>query len=239
MKDLVKSLIRRAGYELKKYSPASSEHALMKKILFSKNIDLIIDIGANTGQYGNSLRKLGYKGNIISFEPMKKAYAKLEHLSEKDGKWNCFNYAIGNENGEIEINVANNSYSSSILGIHQNHLSAAPDSKYIDKEKIKIKTLAEVVSSQTITSFHSILLKIDVQGYEMEVIKGAEPILPYMNVIQMELSLVPLYEHGPLFKDMLLKMESLEFSLFNFTPEFFNADDGRMLQVNGFFVNNN
>jgi FkbM family methyltransferase len=237
MKKRIKDFLRKVGYEVSKYSPAHSTHALQKQIILQNQFDLIIDVGANSGQYGITLREIGYKGKIISFEPLPATYELLSENARKYQNWEIHNFAIGNQEGSIEINVSENTYSSSILSITDTHVNTIPESRYVAQESIRIKKLTDAISAEYLSRYSSILLKIDVQGFEMAVLEGASPLLPSIKMVQTELSFAPLYKHGPLYNDIFKKMEESGFEFFTLIPEFFDLKSGRLLQADGVFLN--
>jgi len=159
-------------------------------------IDLVLDVGANQGQFASAIRRGGYTGNIVSFEPLSDANSRLLQASDEDAKWDVYQCcALGDRNGEVEINIAGNSESSSILPMLESHLSAAPESAYLGKEIVPIKTLDETAGPY-MKDKRAAFLKIDTQGFEWQVLDGARATLPHIQGILVQLSLVPLYE-GP------------------------------------------
>jgi FkbM family methyltransferase len=238
MRKQLKDIFRKLGYEVSKYTPALSTHALLRQIVRHNNFDLVIDIGANSGQFGVILREIGYTGKIVSFEPIPAVYKLLLQTAEKSSNWETHNYAIGNQDGTLNINVSQNTYSSSILPMLHSHLEVAPESKYIKQESVQIRKLSSVLSVQDLKKYSSVLLKIDVQGYEMPVIEGAITLLPIIKMVQTELSFVPLYQHAPLYSEVMDKMRELGFDFFTFIPELIDLTSGRLLQADGVFVNN-
>ena len=131
MKALAKRLFRNAGYELRRYQPTSSERAQLMAVLTHHSVDLVFDVGANTGGFGRYLRELGYTGHIVSFEPLKSAHEELLGSAERDRRWAVApRAAIGAEEGEIELHIAANSESSSVLEMLDAHAQAAPESRY-------------------------------------------------------------------------------------------------------------
>ena len=80
------------------------------------------------------------------------------------------------------------------------------------------------------------MLKIDVQGFEKNVLDGAKETLPYVSVIQVEMSLVPLYENQMLFFEMIHYLDDKGFTLFSLENGFSNPRTGRLLQTDGIFV---
>lgn len=236
MKNLIKKIARSVGIEISMYRPASSDHALLRHLLRDFQIDLVIDVGANIGQYGDSLLEMNYQGSILSFEPINSVFEKLKVRARKHSKWQVFNHALGEESGQIMINISKNFASSSILPINQVCISAAPESEYISQQPVEIKTLVSVLDENTLKNCQAALLKIDVQGFEMNVLRGALPLIPYFTIIQIELSFVRLYQSAPMFDEMIAYLHQLGFELFTFIPEFKDHISGRLLQADGVFI---
>lgn len=222
----------------KKSQPRVVNNDIRRRIkLMSKlNIEIVLDIGANIGNYARNLRRLGYTNRIISFEPLKNVFGKLQRNSKSDNQWSVHNYALGDEEGTNTIHVANNSYSSSILKMLPSHLESAPKSKYIGKEEIEIKRLDAVFNSLSIEK-EKIMLKIDTQGYEKNVLDGAAEILSKISLIQLEMSLIPLYENEMLFKEMNNYLDERGFQLVSLENGFWDRSTGQLLQVDGIFAN--
>ncbi|CCI00652.1 FkbM family methyltransferase [Microcystis aeruginosa] len=236
LKKTIKKLSRSLGVDLKRYNVQTSEAAKMQRLLAYHNIDLVFDVGANIGQYAKLLRELGYSGRIVSFEPLSSAYSQLKAVSKKDPLWEIApQAAIGNQEGEIIINIAGNSYSSSALPMLDAHLESAPESAYSGSETVKLSRLDTIAKDYIKSETKSIFLKIDVQGLEKQVIEGATAIMPLVKGIKLELSLVPLYEGQVLFKEMIDIVEKLGYELYGIEPGFTAEKTGRMLQMDGIF----
>ena len=236
IKKTIKKLSRSLGVDLKRYNVQTSEAAKMQRLLAYNNIDLVFDVGANIGQYAKLLRELGYSGRIVSFEPLSSAYSRLKAVSEKDPLWEIApQTAIGNQEGEIIINIAGNSQSSSALPMLDAHVQSAPESAYSGSETVKLSRLDTIAKDYIKSETKSIFLKIDVQGLEKQVLEGATAILPLVKGIKLELSLVPLYEGQVLFKEMIDIIEKLGYELYGIEPGFTAEKTGRMLQMDGIF----
>jgi FkbM family methyltransferase len=234
MKELIKRAIRRVGFDIVR-SGASDSYRLQLLLAYHK-IDMILDVGANIGQYAKYVRRLGYSGMIVSFEPLSSAYEKLIQASRRDPLWLVApRAALGNEDSEVKINIARNSYSSSVLDILDSHTQIAPGSEYVGWEVVPLKRLDTLAAPLIRSNTRNIFLKIDVQGFEMQVLEGAKQIMPRVRGAQLELSLVPLYKRQPLLKEMLDKMDTLGFDLYDVSSEFVDKNTGRLLQVNGTF----
>jgi FkbM family methyltransferase len=233
---LTREIVRRYGWDINVVPLAGGVAGdRLLKHLKIQNIDLVIDVGANQGQYANQLFELGYVGKVLSFEPLSAVYPKLQAASKIYPNWavaeRC---AVGDLDGDIEINISQNTFSSSILPIQAAHTSVAPSSEYIGWEKVKIVRL-DTVLPKHLAQVNAPFLKIDVQGFEEQVLAGASAILPGVKGLQLELSLVELYEGGKLFKAMLDKAFNLGFELHNLFPEFTDEKTGRLLQVDAVF----
>jgi FkbM family methyltransferase len=222
------------GVELIRYDSSNSAEHRLKLALDTFGINLIFDIGANDGEYGYLLYKSGYTGELVSFEPMAAPYTKLKSLAARYRGWQVApRCAVGETSGEIEINVSQNSFSSSILPMLKSHSDAAPQSVYLGKEKL-LKTLDEL-APQWLTPQKKLFLKIDTQGYEAHVLAGATQTLRQAQGLYLEMSLVPLYEGQVLFDELLDRIRSYGFTLWSIEPEFADPRTGRLLQVNGVF----
>ena len=233
IKEAIRYFVRKLGYDITRFT-YKHPTVRLKKILQSCGINLVLDVGASIGQTGELLRSINYKGKIVSFEPLSSAYKELLCNTKGDKSWEAHNFALGNKNGKVLINIAGNSYSSSILDMLPSHVKFAPESKYIGQEEIEVKTLDSIFSSLCNQS-DNIYLKIDTQGFEINVIKGAEKSLQFIDTIQLEMSLIPLYKNELLYNEMNHFLYQLGYSLISIEPGFSDKDTGRLLQVNGFF----
>ena len=232
MKNLIKKVLRKNGVIVKRYP--ESDVVRRMKLVSNYNIDTLLDIGANAGQYASLMREYGYEGRIISFEPLKDAFEELKKISIKDDNWLINNYAIGDENSSSMINVAGNSWSSSILEMLPSHLNVAPESEYVTKEKIVIKKLDSLFNSFC-NNNNNVMMKIDVQGFEKNVLDGAKESLNNIKIIQLEMSIVPLYENEMILVDMIPYLRNKGFELFSLENGYFDSTTGKLLQVDGIF----
>jgi len=218
--------------------PPWAVHVVALDLSFSLRqfkIDLVLDVGANTGQFASGIRRGGYPGRIVSFEPLSRAYGELLLSSAADSMWETYpRCALGDHNGEVEINIAGNSFSSSILPMLESHRSAAPESAYEGKEVVPIKML-DAVAGPYLKDAQAPFLKIDTQGFEWLVLDGARDTLPQIKGILVELSLVPLYGGQHLWREVIDRLEAEGFTLWAFKPEFSDRVSGRSLQVDGIF----
>ena len=228
-------MLHRVGFELRRFSVEQSENARFISMLRTHNVNLIFDVGANAGQFGVLLREIGFDGKIVSFEPLSDARENLLNIRKNDPLWQiALQTAIGEENGEIEIQIAGNSQSSSVLDMLDTHVRAAPDSKYIGKEKVALRTL-DSIAPDYMDSNSIAFIKIDTQGYETQVMNGAKKLMSQIVGLQVEISLVPLYKGQCLFDEMLKKLKNDGFELWSISTVFSDPNTGQLLQVDATF----
>jgi FkbM family methyltransferase len=238
IKLIIKKLLSFFNYRFYKKTIANSSDLQLLKLIDSLSINKVFDIGANEGQFGQSIRKGGYKGQIVSFEPLSDAWIELKNNANNDSNWLIHErVAIGNSNGEIKINISNNSVSSSVLPMLKQHSSAASDSVYIAEETVPIVTF-DSIASQYLNNESNIFLKIDTQGFEWEVLEGAKDTLHLVKGVIVELSLVPLYDGQRLWKDIMNKLENEGFTLWALQEVFTDPNTGQSLQFDGIFIKN-
>ena len=194
-------------------------------------VDLVLDVGANVGQFAREIRTFGYPGRIVSFEPLEDAHRRLGEAAAGDGAWRVHpRCAIGDSDGEVAINVSANSVSSSLLPMTDAHAGAAGASAYVGRETVPSFRL-DSVAAPYLAAAKSPFLKIDTQGFEWQVLDGAAQSLPRLRGLLCELSLVELYAGQRLWLDVLARLEAAGFTLWNLQPGFADPRDGRTLQL--------
>lgn len=237
LKNSFKRIARSLGLEVKSYNLTNSQVALIGHLLKYYSIDLVFDVGANRGQYASFLRDCQYRGRMVSFEPLSSAHSRLVAASRNDPRWEVApRVAVGDREDEIAINISENSLSSSVLPMLDTHLKAAPESAFRGSEVVRLSRLDTLAKDYIKEDDRAIFLKIDVQGFEKQAIEGATGILPLVKGLQLELSLVPLYEGQVLLEEMLYFLQELGFSLYSVSPVFNDPVTGRALQIDGIFV---
>lgn len=235
IKQSVKKTLNAMGIEAHRFNPAASKLARLMTALRTFNIDMVFDIGANEGQFAREIRTGGYSGQIVSVEPMASAHARLTQVSQGDAGWHVHpRCAVGDKTGVIELNIAGNSVSSSVLPMLASHSKAAPESVYQGKETVPLTTL-DLIVPKYIGQTNAPLLKIDTQGYEWQVLDGAKEILPKFRGILMEVSLIPLYEGQRLWRESMERLEAEGFVLWALEPVFNDLSNGRTLQMDALF----
>lgn len=193
----------------------------------------VVDIGANDGQWISDIKHRGYNGPALSIEPLKENYKKLVAQNLKNVI--TLNCAVGNMNGEIYINKAsNNGLSSSILELDSSHKEAAPNVKFINKEKVKILKLSKILAAN---KHQNIYVKIDTQGYEYEVLKSiSKSNLNRIIAFEIETNLVSTYKNCVLIEDVIKFLRNKGFKPLRIENGFGVPNFGQQLQVDILFV---
>jgi FkbM family methyltransferase len=197
-------------------------------------VDTVLDIGANVGQFGQMVRTAGFAGRIVSVEPLDSAHAVLARRSSRDAQWSTVHAAVGAEPGATTINVAGNSYSSSLLTMTQRHLSADPRSATVATQDVEVLTVVDLVKEHDVTPERT-LLKVDTQGFERQVLDGAGELLARFAAVQLELSFVELYEGQQLYDELVAELDSHGLALWTLETGI-SDDTGRLLQCDGLFM---
>jgi FkbM family methyltransferase len=223
-------LALRAGFT--KAIPTAA--ALRHRILDEHAVPLVIDGGASVGIFGYRLRACGYRGWITSFEPLAQPFAELERRAARDPAWDCRRLALGSRDRQgAEMHLTANSVSSSLLPISERHVAAAPHSAPAGLEAVTVTTL-DSVAAEFPDGGAGAYLKLDLQGYELEALKGAERLLSELAAVELELSYVELYDGAPAPDEVLDYLGVRGFECVGIFPGFTDGH-GRTLQGDAVF----
>ena len=225
------------GTRTTRYSSELDWNRNLVNQLKSCQVDVVLDVGANSGQYAASLRAADFAGRIVSFEPLSGPFSALRRAASKDPMWDCRRCALGDAAGTVLMNVAGgDGGSSSILPMLDTHRRASPAGNYVDTEDVTVDRL-DSVAPQILGPGDTAFIKIDVQGFERQVLDGGQSTVGKHCVgMQLELSCAPLYEGGMLIREALDLLDSQGFTLVGFAPFFFDIRTGRLLQADGVFL---
>jgi FkbM family methyltransferase len=201
-------------------------------ILRHGEVDLLLDVGANEGQFHDFVRKqLGFNGPIVSFEPNPDLGAELSRRREKDANWYVHQYALGAAPGRMVFNVYKDSRLSSFLDAN----ASAPvrfARKFDHKRPVEVpvKTLDDFFEAHP--QFHSVttFLKLDTQGFDLEVLKGLQRFNSQVKFLQTEISVLPLYERMSHYTEAIRFTEELGFRLVSLVPVVRDDSTGHVIE---------
>lgn len=224
--------------KLKRFTASASEPLRTAMLLREKGIDLVIDIGANTGQFAESLYDFDYAGQVLSFEPVSEAHQEISQRSQPYAKWTIAErMAIGEEDGEIEFNITDDTQFSSVLPIEDTFAAHNTKSSIVKKEMLPIHRLDTIIS-QYVPDWESrnILLKVDTQGYEQQVLNGAQAVLAKARGIKIEIPVYKIYQQAQLdFYGTLDLVREEGFQPYSFHIEGVDLPTGRVNTMDGLF----
>lgn len=207
------------------------------ELIAEQAIDTVLDVGANEGLFARRLRDEGFSGRILSFEPLSSAFVLLALASAADPNWECLRLALGATTGEAILNVARNLASSSFLPMDSGLPEAEPRLAYIGREECFLSTL-DTLAPDLFQPEERLYLKLDVQGFELEVLHGAEATLDRVLALEVELSQTQVYEGGPLTDEVVSYLAERDYVLLRTEPAYVHPRTSEILQVNGLFVRN-
>lgn len=228
--DATKALFHRAGVEVARYRPVERRR---RALVDAAGVRAVLDVGANTGQYASALRRWGFDGHILSFEPLPDAFAALRDATAPDPRWAALPVAASDDGWHASLNVAGNSASSSLHTMAATHERAAPDAATVGVADVALVRLDEVDEVRELPD--PLMLKLDVQGHELAALRGAAGVLDRVALIEAELSVRELYDGAPLMREVLQAMSDTGFELVGLEPGFHDPADGTILQFDGFF----
>lgn len=192
----IRRLFARMGFQITRISNAQTLGLHLLRLFTSLCITCVLDVGANDGSYGRELRRMGYNGHIVSFEPVAENFAILARTSSGDPRWRVFPYALGDRAGHAEINVFSAGLFDSLLTPSDYGRDAFGDMlRLVRTERIEIKRLDEVLDA-CLDGIPAprLFLKIDTQGYDLAVLQGAGETLRRVIAVQTEVALRPIYQ---------------------------------------------
>jgi len=265
-KNTVRSLLRRAGFELlhRTDDPVLAElrelhetlrlnshdrlrwsdslaqpaaHACLRHLLQLHQIDLLLDVGANQGQFARLARLVGYQGEIVSFEPLSRYHEDLRRAAALDGRWRIVPGAIGSEAAELELNVYENDSFSSLHPIN-----AAGQSRFgglvnvTGVERVRVQTLDSLWPELSGGATRRVMLKTDTQGHDLAVLAGAGLVLRDTHAIFTEASIQPIYAGTPLFFELAAWLQARGFLLSGVFPLAHRPENLSLIEIDAFFT---
>ncbi len=230
----IQSVLRSFGFQVVR-SPIPNyarTRDVLQRVFKCHSINCVLDVGANTGQYGTLLRAIGYKGWIISFEPVRSTYEVLARTASKDARWRVFQYALGATSGQFEINLMADSSCTSFLDPAPEAWGVLPQICIQGKETVEVHRLEEILG-ECIKGIPAprVYLKLDTQGVDVEVLKGAIEILPQVLSLQSEVAFRPTYRGMKSYAESIAEFNKWGFYVVDFIPVVRDMDRLCMIEM--------
>ncbi|MGH7604615.1 MAG: FkbM family methyltransferase [Gemmatimonadaceae bacterium] len=191
-----------------------------------------VDIGANRGQFALATRQCVAEARIFSFEPLPAPAARFRALFEADTRVTLHEAAIGPVHGDATIHISKRDDSSSLLPITDRQNATFPGTSEVGTAKVKIAPLGDFLSQSEIES--PALLKIDVQGFELQALQGCEPLLNRFDHVYVECSYIELYAGQALADEVIEWLRERGFRLVGIHNAIHDAA-GRTIQADFLF----
>lgn len=221
MRSRARSSLHRRGWDLHRVSIEPDPlPQLLRKALTTFGIELVIDVGANRGQFGDSLRRMGYGGAITSFEPVPECRAALRQRAEAFANWEVRSEALGDEGATaVPMNVAAWDQLSSLLeptpGIRESFGHVYGASRIEQVTVARLDAMWDAIGAPG----KAVMLKTDAQGYDVRILRGAGEKLRQVRCLLIEVSLAPAYvgnDNG--LRQALDYLEDFDFRLAALSP---------------------
>lgn len=211
----LRKMMQSFGFDIVRYPNDESLMPHLIRMFSALDINCVLDVGAHFGEYGNSLRMAGYNGNIVSFEPVTESFRLLLKRSALDPKWLALNYALGDREQAMALNVLEATACSSFLQTNEYASDfLGPWTRVKEREHVQVMRLDQLISEVTAgIDRPRIFLKMDTQGWDLEVLKGASGCLDSIFGLQSEVSVKPLYSGMPSYTEALPTYSRLGFQV--------------------------
>jgi FkbM family methyltransferase len=220
--DHVRDMLNRRGWDLRVHRP-------FWELIVQHDYDLVVDVGANRGQFARHIRRLGYRNKIVSFEPQAAAFKELESSAAADPNWEVQRLAIGadatRESASMRVYAADDF--SSFLEIK------GDGPPLVGTEVVPMRTLDQA-AGDAIASARRALLKVDTQGFEQQVLAGATRSLQHLEALILEVCLVPHYDGQWVIEEALAFCRAAGFTPLTMRRGYFAGD--RNVEYDAFFV---
>lgn len=205
--------------------------------LGEKNFQNIIDCGANEGQFARSTTKIFPSANFYCFEPLPEPFGKLlAWAGTQNGRVHCFNVALGNEEGEVEMHHHyGHTPSSSLLAATTHCHQLYPQTAEERMTTVRLTTLDKALQSYLPNMHGAALLKLDVQGFEDRVLQGAGNVLEVCSACVLEVSIDPLYDGQADFFELTRHLKQFGYR-YSGNLDQVHSDNGRAVYVDAVFL---
>jgi FkbM family methyltransferase len=222
--------VQKAGFHV---APGPDPKAVLLRAF---EISCVLDVGANSGQFGRRLRLAGYDGRIVSFEPVNEPYRRLMEAAKRDDRWCAVQLALGDRAGSATIHVSAFSQYSSLLTQTSFCVKNHPGAEPIADEVVPIKRLDEVFDDY-VRAADQVLLKVDTQGFERAVLDGASGVLRKIQGVELEVSFKALYQGETMAAEMIDRLSREGFTLVSLEPLYYMEmiESGKLAEADALF----
>ena len=232
LKRVIQKAARVVGLHVGRFPPVDSLAYHLRTVLRELEIDCVLDVGAHEGEFAGFLRELGYAGDIISFEPVAASFAVLSKARAADKRWRGHNIALGADDSELEINIYAGSVFNSFLRPSSDGTTRfRAATELVRVEKVPVRRLEPIIDGILVARPGArIFLKIDTQGYDLQVVRGAGRQLGAIRALQSELAARATYDGMPTLPEALAELDQLGFEVTGLFPVARELDHLRVIE---------
>jgi FkbM family methyltransferase len=208
------------GYDIVRLPALGTLEHHLQQLLERLNVNCVVDVGARVGDYGALCRRLGYDGRIVSLEPATDNYRVLSERAYGDDRWIVVQAALGSSGEQRALNIAAFTGLNSFLERNEYNVSLFGDAgRVVEREVVDVQRLDAVLPAYVADlPGPRVFLKIDTQGWEIEVLHGAGRVLPLVVALHVELAVRPIYEGAVTYLQALPQLEAAGFELSGLFP---------------------
>jgi FkbM family methyltransferase len=233
---MIQNIVRKFGYEINNFENQEKRKADKWTWLQSLDIETVIDIGANIGQFAEFIIDIFPNARLFAFEPLESEYSKLIFNLGSNPRFEAFNIGLGDMNGSTDFFISSASPSSSLLQMENTQKKLYPETAEQTKCIIKISRLDDFIEKSNLQIKPNLLIKMDVQGAENKVIKGGKGAFRNAKIVLSEVNYFSFYKGQPLFKDIIDILSDLDFVYCGVSEQVNNKKDNLPLFADAFFV---
>jgi FkbM family methyltransferase len=240
IKELIKQTIHastgRFGYRVfdlrKDQGPNVFLPGHLQRVFSDLGINCVIDVGANFGQYASLIRSAGFRGRLVSIEPIPEVYEQLQRKAAFDQSWLTFNFALGERDQTKDFNVFGATDLSSFLPFSSQVKPNDKNRQIVETLRVQVKTLDSLFDKFTEgIAEPRVFLKLDTQGYDIEVIKGARACIGRTLGIQSEVAVIAKYSGMPDYLQALAFYRELGFEPTGLFPVGNEPETGHIIEL--------
>ena len=231
----VRSALRRTGRDIVRVPPSWASDDYVFRQIADLRPDVVLDVGANEGQFVCRLRAGGYSGKVISFEPQSEPFAALRTRAGLDPEWECHQLAVGDAAATLPMHVSAFSQSSSLLPIAHLHVDLMPQTLEIGREVVTVARLDELPLAADLSNRRA-FLKLDVQGYELRALHGAGDLVRSFAGALVELNFSSLFIGQSKYYEVMAALELAGLRFVRLSNANFHPQTGDLLWADALFL---
>jgi FkbM family methyltransferase len=226
-----RTLPRPQEYERERatYRWLAEEH--LRHVLRKYQVNCVLDVGANKGQYVRTLRRIGYRGHVVSFEPVPGVFQDLERAAARDRRWAALQVALGREDGSLTMHMVpgtcSSAFPASEYGAHR--FAQLRQSTTVDVPVRRLDGLLDEILPDGIDE-PRIFLKLDTQGFDLEAFAGLGDRHKMVVAMQSEIALLQIYDGMPRMPEALAAYEGAGFEITGLFPVTHDHDTARVIE---------